>query len=108
MDYQIPKHLIVAHDFTLPNFPNQLRCCLGGDHAGDEVFPCAESDHHGISVWGIGDHREKRALFSPLLSCFLNRKRKHGNARNIGRLLFYQHASLQPKAKLKYNTNEDE
>lgn len=108
MDSQTPKHLIVAYDFTLSNFPNRLRCCLGGNHAGDEVFPCAKAIVTGVSVWGIGGHREKHALFSSLLSCFLNRKRKQGNASNIGRLLFYQHASLQPKAKLKYSTNEDE
>lgn len=108
MDSQTPKHLMVAHDFTLSNSPSQLCSCLGGNHAGDEVFLCAESNHHSISVWGIDGHREKHALFSPLLSCFLNRKRKQGNASNIERLLLYQHASLQPKAKLKYNTNEDE
>lgn len=97
-----------AFDFTLSNSLNQLCCCLGGNHAGDEVFRCAENNRHCISVWGTGGHREKRALFSPLLSCFLSHKRKPGNAGNIGRLLFYQHASLQPKAKLKCNTNEDE
>lgn len=101
MDSQTPKLLVLARDLTLSNSPNQLCCCLGGNPAGDEVFPCAESNHHCISVLGIGGHREKHALFSPLLSCFFNRKRKQNNASNIGRLLFYQHASLQPKAKLK-------
>lgn len=108
MDSQTPKFLIVAHNLTWSNSPNQLCCCLGGNHAGDEVFPCEESNHHCISVLGIGGHREKEALFSPLLSCFLDHKRKRSNASNIGRLLLYQRASLQPKAKLKYNTNEDE
>lgn len=71
-------------------------------------IPLCRKQPHSISVWGIDGHREKHALFSPLLSSFLNRKRKQGSAGTIGRLLFYQHASLQPKAKLKYNTNEDE
>lgn len=52
--------------------------------------------------------QRKACPFQPTAQLFPQSQEEEGSAGSIGRLLFYQHASLQPKAKLKYNTNEDE